>query len=94
LRRLEKKGTDNHKMASIKITVPSGGKASKAFNDALKVSIAASAYNMSVQWVKGTLCSTKSNSRGKGHPGEQKGKTHFDGCKRYRSVCSEKDGLI
>jgi hypothetical protein len=82
----KKEQTINPKMASIKITVPSGGKASKEFNDALKVSIAASAYNVPVQWVKGTLCSTKSNSRGKGHSGEQKAKTHFDGCKRHRSV--------
>jgi len=41
-------------MASLKITVPSGGKDSLAYKDVLKVSIAASAYNTPVQWVKGT----------------------------------------
>lgn len=41
------------KMASVKITVPVGGKESSAFKDALKVSIAASTYNSTVEWVKG-----------------------------------------
>jgi hypothetical protein len=40
-------------MATAKITVPSGGKSSKAFIDALKVSIAVSAYDSKVEWVKG-----------------------------------------
>jgi hypothetical protein len=41
-------------MASLKITVPSGRTDSVAYKDVPKVSIAASAYNTPVQWVKGT----------------------------------------
>ena len=46
-------------MASVKISVPTGGKDSNAFTDALKVSIAATAYNSPVQWVKGTSSQKK-----------------------------------
>jgi len=42
-------------MATVKITVPVGGKESNAFIDALKVSIAVAAYGSKVQWVKGML---------------------------------------
>jgi hypothetical protein len=41
-------------MASVTVTVPSGDKDSKAFKDALKVSIAATTYKTAVQWVKGS----------------------------------------
>ena len=40
-------------MATIKISVPSGGKDSDAFKDALKVALAVTAYNTQVEWVKG-----------------------------------------
>jgi len=40
-------------MSDIQITVPVGGKESDAFRDALKVSIAASAYSSAIQWTKG-----------------------------------------
>jgi len=41
-------------MASVKIAIPLGGRDSKAFRDALKVTIAARAYNANVKWAKGT----------------------------------------
>lgn len=41
------------KMASLKISVPTGGKDSNAFKDVLKVSIAATIYNSPIQWAKG-----------------------------------------
>jgi hypothetical protein len=53
-------------MASLKITVPSGGKDSLAYKDVLKVSIAASAYNTPVQWVKGTCIQNRVNFRDRG----------------------------
>jgi hypothetical protein len=41
-------------MATVKIAIPLGGKDSNAFRDALKVTIAATAYNANVKWAKGT----------------------------------------
>jgi len=41
-------------MGTVKIAIPLGGKDSKAFRDALKVTIAATAYNANVKWAKGT----------------------------------------
>jgi hypothetical protein len=41
-------------MATVKIAIGLGGKDSKAFRDALKVTIAATAYNANVKWAKGT----------------------------------------
>lgn len=40
-------------MATIKISVPTGRKESGAFKDALKVTLAVTAYNTQVEWVKG-----------------------------------------
>ena len=42
-------------MATVKITIPAGGKDSKAFIDALKVSIAVLVYESKVEWVKSTF---------------------------------------
>jgi len=39
-------------MAGIKISVPVGGKDSDAFKDSLKVTLAVTAYNTPVEWVK------------------------------------------
>jgi hypothetical protein len=53
----QSKGVNNKNifdMTSLTITIPSGDKDSKTFKDALKVSIAASTYNIAVQWVKGS----------------------------------------
>jgi hypothetical protein len=48
-------------MSTVQITVPAGAKDSKAFTDALKVSLAVAAYNAPVQWVKSTFLMTGGN---------------------------------
>jgi hypothetical protein len=77
-------------MVSVKIALPNGGKNSSAFKDALKVSIAASAYNSTVQWEKGSHTQESDGSDPscgwKSHFREQEGETRIDRRKCYRSV--------
>jgi hypothetical protein len=77
-------------MASIKIAVPTGGKDSDAFKQALKVSIAASTYNSPVEWVKGNFLQkgmiSNASYRWKSYIGQQESKTDIERCECDCSV--------